>query len=76
MRISVYFVFNGRPSRTDMNHRDIAVLMDGIAPVLRGYAEKAFGPIVTRLSALESRTVAAGEKGEAWERWRAGCRRP
>lgn len=38
-----------------MNHRDIAVLMDGIAPVLRGYVEKAFEPIGARMLALEQR---------------------
>jgi len=38
-----------------MNHRDIAVLMDGIAPVLRGYVEKAFEPIGARMVALEKR---------------------
>jgi hypothetical protein len=38
-----------------MNHRDIAVLMDGIAPVLRGYVEKAFEPIGARMLALEKR---------------------
>jgi hypothetical protein len=38
-----------------MDHRDIAVLMDGIAPVLRGYVEKAFEPIGARMLALEKR---------------------
>lgn len=38
-----------------MDHRDIAVLMDGIAPVLRGYVEKAFEPIGARMLALEQR---------------------
>lgn len=38
-----------------MNHRDIAVLMDGIAPVLRGYVEKAFEPIGARLLEIEKR---------------------
>lgn len=38
-----------------MNHRDIAVLMDGIAPVLRGYVETAFAPIGARMLALEKR---------------------
>jgi hypothetical protein len=38
-----------------MNHRDIAVLMDGIAPVLRGYVEKAFEPIGARILEIEKR---------------------
>jgi hypothetical protein len=38
-----------------MNHRDIAVLMEGIAPVLRGYVERAFEPIGVRLAAVENR---------------------
>lgn len=38
-----------------MNHRDIAVLMEGIAPVLRGYVEQAFQPIGVRLAAVEER---------------------
>lgn len=38
-----------------MNHRDITALMDGIAPVLRGYVEKAFEPIGARMLALEKR---------------------
>jgi hypothetical protein len=38
-----------------MNHRDITALMDGIAPVLRGYVKEAFEPIGARMLELEKR---------------------
>lgn len=50
-----------------MNHGDMAVLMKGIAPVLRELFARAFNPVIQRLIALEAREPAQGEKGDKGE---------
>jgi len=47
-----------------MNHRDIAALMAGMAPVVRGYLAKAVQPFIERMDALEKRESPKGEIGE------------
>lgn len=46
-----------------MNHGDMAVLMKGIAPVMRETIIKAMQPIVNRLVMLEAREPLKGEPG-------------
>lgn len=60
-----------------MQHREVMDLMAAIAPVIRDYTERAFGPVVERLLAVEARVAAladAGHRPEELDEVRRECR--
>jgi len=47
-----------------MNNREVASLMRGIAPVIRGFVESATAPLVAEISVLEAREPIHGKDGK------------
>lgn len=48
-----------------MNHRDIEILMNGIAPVVSEMFEQAFTPMLARIESLEGKQSIKGDQGPA-----------